>query len=179
MPGRFQNGSSGDVYLYQNEGEKGRLQTNIQTQIDHVKYSGVIDAIRLVKLWRVRRGLEAKTFVLELLVIEILKDKKHESLADQFIHVLKTFSNGFDDIAIEDPANRYGNDLSLIFSDVVKATLTMTAQETLEQIDKRGLQSVFGKPQSGSVASSIPSVADRLSAIAARSPHRSQPWATR
>jgi hypothetical protein len=178
VPGRFQNGSSGDVYLYQSEGEKGRLQTNIQTQIDHVKFSGVIEVIRLLKLWRVRHKLDAKTFVLELLVIEILKDKKHEHLADQFICVLKTFSNGFVGIAIEDPANPYGNDLSLIFSDVVKAAIMKAAHETLEQIDKQGLQSVFGKPQCDSLINSIPSTADRLHEIAARSAHRSQPWAT-
>ena len=87
VPGRFINGSSGDVFLNQNEGDKARLQTNIEKQIAWVRNSGVVPVIRLIKLWKVRCELMAKTFVLELLVIEILKDKALLSLDQQFVHV--------------------------------------------------------------------------------------------
>jgi hypothetical protein len=39
--------------------------------LSHIKNSNVVDAIRLIKLWRVRKALMFKTFVLELLVIKL------------------------------------------------------------------------------------------------------------
>jgi hypothetical protein len=45
-----------------------------------VKDSGVVPAIRLLKLWKVRRGLQVKQFVFELLVIKVLEKKKNASL---------------------------------------------------------------------------------------------------
>ena len=45
------------------------MQTNLKTHIDHIKNSGCVPVIRLVKLWARRNNVEIKTFVLELFVI--------------------------------------------------------------------------------------------------------------
>jgi hypothetical protein len=71
VPGRYIDDSKADTFLYQSSGEKKRLKTNLEVHINHVKDSGVIETIRLIKLWRERKGLKFKTFVLELLVIKL------------------------------------------------------------------------------------------------------------
>jgi len=173
VPGRFIHGSSGDVFLHQNEGSKERLKTNIQTQIDHVKNSGVIDAIRLTKLWREKRGLTTKTFVLELLVIEILKNLVSAALSQQFTTVLAALRDDIDEITIQDPANPTGNNLSAIFTYEVKQQLRNAATETLTQVAERGLQSVFGPVKSSAAPASK---ADRLISIVQSAPGRYKPW---
>jgi hypothetical protein len=82
VPGRFADEAKTDAYLYQASGDKTRLKTNLDVHLEHVKKSGVIDAIRLAKLSNVRNGLPVRTFVLELAVINMLKDKKQAGLSD-------------------------------------------------------------------------------------------------
>lgn len=52
VPGRFTDETQTDAYLYQSNGDKKRLKTNLDVHLDHVRDSGVIDAIRLAKLWK-------------------------------------------------------------------------------------------------------------------------------
>src|ERR1700756_5913851 len=66
VPGQFTDETQTDAYLYQSGGDKKRLKTNLDIHLDHVRYSGLIDAIRLAKLWKVRNDLPIRTFVLEL-----------------------------------------------------------------------------------------------------------------
>ena len=74
VPGRYTSDCESDVFLHRTTGDKERLKTNLQTHVDHIKDSGVTDAIRLMKLWKVRNGITAaKTFVLELLVMKLLR----------------------------------------------------------------------------------------------------------
>jgi hypothetical protein len=70
-------------YLFQSSGDKKRLKTNLDVHLDHVRDSGVIDAIRLAKLWKVRNGLPVRTFVLELAVIKLLEGHKNPSLYEK------------------------------------------------------------------------------------------------
>lgn len=173
VPGRFIPDNSGDVFLHQHEGEKGRLKTNIRVQIAHVKQSGVIEAIRLTKLWRERNRLDTKTFILELLIIEILKEHKANSLAEQFVLVLEAFRDQLDEIAIEDPANPTGNDLSLVFNESAKDQLAKAADETLEKIRKDGIQSLFGEVKT---KAAMPDRVARLNALAGRVTTSYRPW---
>jgi hypothetical protein len=52
VPGRFTDETKTDAYLFQSNGDKRRLKTNLDVHLDHVRDSGVIDAIRLAKLWK-------------------------------------------------------------------------------------------------------------------------------
>lgn len=144
VPGRYLNGTCGPVYLYQNGGDKCRLQTEIEIQIAHVRDSGLTQVIRLIKLWKVREGLDAKTFILELLVIELLVGQHSLGLADQFRYVLERFSDSLDSVQIKDPANETGNDLSSEFNNDLKKRIAALAKCTLNQIDRNGLQAIFG-----------------------------------
>jgi len=147
VPGRFVDGKDGDVFLYPSSGDKERLKTNLDVHIRNVRNSKVIDAIRLMKLWRERNRITVKTFAFELLVIKLLKEKKDKPLGDQLMHVWKKLKENTD-IAIEDPANPTGNNLSDLLNDSVRATLSFFAGTTLQSIKQSGLQVVFGEVES-------------------------------
>lgn len=144
VPGRFTDDSKTDAYLYKPSGEKGRMKTNLDIHISHVKDSGVTEAIRLLKLWRVRNALAVKIFALELIAIELLKRKKSSGLATQLEHIWTELRDRVDDISIEDPANPTGNDLSDLLDTSVRAVLSETARRTLQRIEDQGWESIFG-----------------------------------
>lgn len=147
VPGRYVDGDSGDCYIYQSNGDKERLKTNLDVHIAHVRDSGVTEAIKLLKLWRIRKGIQIKQFIWELLVIKILDGKANNSIENQLLHVWKKLRDSADPIAVEDPANPSGNDLSGILS-AQWAWIKMAADSTLRSIDSTGWESVFGKQTS-------------------------------
>lgn len=144
VPGRFTDDSKSDVFLFCSNGEKKRLKTNLDVHIKHVGDSGVTDAIRLLKLWKLQNGLAVKNFVFELLVIKILKGKKSSGLATQLETVWEKFRDNINEVSVEDPANPAGNDLSDLLNDSVRAGLSSVARRTLELVEKSGWEEVYG-----------------------------------
>ena len=143
VPGRYVDDSKSDCFIYQNGGEKERLKTNLKTHIDHVKKSGVVPAIRLLKLWRVRRGLQVKQFVFELLVIDLLKGKEDSGLDIQLKHVWTRLKESEDPISVEDPANPTGNDLSDLLK-LIWPELSARSRDTLDLLQESRWEAVFG-----------------------------------
>jgi hypothetical protein len=144
VPGRYIDGDKGDVFLYRSTGEKKRLKTNLDIHISHIKDSGVIDAIRLMKLWRVRNNIPIKNFALDLLTIDLLKNKKSLLLTSQLEHVWKEFRDHSNSLSIEDPANPSGNDMSEMLNDSVRQCLKDMATSTLATLEKDGWEAIFG-----------------------------------
>ncbi len=144
VPGRFVDGKTGDVFLYRATGEKKWLKTNLEVHIAHVKDSGVINAIRLMKLWRVRNYVPMKNFVLELITIDLLLNRKGLSLASQLIHVLEEFRDHTDSLTVKDPANPEGNDLSDQLSPANLSILRSIATSTLQTLNTGGWKAIFG-----------------------------------
>lgn len=87
VPGHYLDDTRSDTYLHQNDGDKNRLKTNLDTHIDHIKNSGVIDTLKLLKLMRVRHDLDVKQFALDLLGVELLDGKSSLSLDGQLTHI--------------------------------------------------------------------------------------------
>jgi hypothetical protein len=171
VPGRFINDDGDDVFLYRSIGEKERLKTNLDVHIEHVKDSGVVPAIRLTKLWRTRNGLQFKTFVLELAVVDIL-DGSNDDLEDQLTTVLTKFRDEPGDITVEDPANPSGNDLSEAWNDSVRSNVSAVAKATLSTIETQGWEAVFGKlPDDDDDDKSVDKLRD-----AARTAPSVRPW---
>jgi hypothetical protein len=172
VPGRFVDGNEGDVNLYRTSGEKAYLKTNLQTHINHVKDSGVVPTIRLIKLWARRNNVSIKTFALELLTIKHLAGRQSQLLADQLARILEDFRDHYQSLCIEDPANPQGNDLSELVNETVRATLSSTARVTLERVKSDGWHAVFG-------ATSEDDTAKKLSALrrmAAATPVKPKPY---
>ncbi len=142
VPGRFFDETEGEAWIYQNNADKCRLKTYLDVHIEHIRDSGDVPAIRLAKLWNVREGVGMKTFVLELLVVDLLKQRKGSSLTTQLRYVLEQFRDAADGLSVTDPANG-NNDLTPALA-AVKARLVTAARETLARVDKDGWQAVFG-----------------------------------
>lgn len=155
VPGRYVNGDNGDVFLHQSSGSKQWLKTNLDVHINHIKGSQVTDAIRLLKLWRERNHLPVRTFVLELLAVELLKNKKAAGLTDQLKHVWIKLRDEIATLSVEDPANPIGNDLSDQFDSSVKSFLSSTAKSTLDLIESSGWEKVFGSVSTAAAAPAI------------------------
>lgn len=143
VPGRYTDDDKADVFMHRTTGEKERLKTNLQVHIDHIRDSGVRDAIRLMKYWNARNGIGAKTFVLELLVVKLLAKKKSNTLAEQLAHVLTEFRDSSDGLSVVDPANS-NNDLKPAL-DAVRLMLSSVASTTLAAVDSSGWEGAFGK----------------------------------
>lgn len=146
VPGRFVEGDSGDAFLYQSSGEKKRLKTNLDKHIEHIKGSGHVKAIKLAKLWKIKYGLSIRTFPLELLVIKLLEGTtKDAPVSEKLLKVWKTLKDNSANIAVEDPANPEGNDLSEIFNESVLGGLSFAATQALSSIEQSGWGSIFGE----------------------------------
>jgi hypothetical protein len=143
VPGRFTDDTKTDCYLHQNGGDKQRLKTNLQVHIDHVKGSGVVPALRLLKLWKVRKAIRVKQFAFELLGIELLAKKKSAALSEQVKHVWTEIAAAENPITIKDPANPEGNDLMPLLR-AVWQELRSVSKATLKTLDESGWEGVFG-----------------------------------
>lgn len=135
VPGRFVDESQQDAYLYVQYGEKERMKTNIKTHIKHISESGCREIIKLAKLWSCRNNLHIKTFVIELFVIESLKDFDWKNRLDTgFKQVLESFKSHFVSIRLEDPANS-NNIVSQLLNDAQKKLIAQIAEEQLKSVD--------------------------------------------
>lgn len=171
VPGRFVDGKDGNVFIHQASAQKGWLKTNLDTHIEHIRDSGVVDAIRLVKFWRERNGLSVKTFVLELLTVKLLKDKKTASLETQLKHVWTEFRDNANNLTVEDPANPTGNDLSG-YLDMVRSALAAAARVALAHVEADNWEAIFGEVDQESEEKRVES----LGRIAATVTTREKPW---
>ncbi len=176
VPGRYVDNTFTDVFIHQNEGDKERLKTNIETHIRHVRDSGCTDIIMLGKLWRTRNGLrrDLKTFPLELMVIEVLSADNSGDTEDRFERVLTAFADDIDSISIEDPANPTGNDLNQALSDNLRKRMAKIARDTVDTAHEYGWEHVFGPL--GDKNAALPRV-EVLRSSAAAATVATQPWA--
>lgn len=180
VPGRFVDREEGDVILYSTSGDRERLKTNLDTHIEHVRNSGVIEAIRLMKLWKTRRGVVVKTFAIELLTIDLLEGKSGQTLSRQLRHLWTQLRDNIDNITIMDPANPEGNDLSDLLSPDIRRKLQSESRETLRTVEDDGWEAVFGPTDSNNGdEGEEPRRVEALTRIALSSPVPAKPWCAR
>lgn len=174
VPGRFSGDEQKDVYMHRENDDKVRLKTNPQVHVDHVRDSGVRDAIKMLKYWRERNAVEIKTFVLELLIIDLLKDKKDRRLQTQLSHVWTEFRDHSASLSAKDPANPEGNDLSGFLNESVRNHLSEAAGRSLHQVEADNWESIFGNVASKNASTSAASLS---AAIASRASAKTfKPW---
>lgn len=174
VPGRFVDDTKTYANLYQADGEKDWLKTNLNIHINYIKNSGLTDVIRLAKLWKIKTGLQVKTFVLELMVVAYAKKSTNNPLStglESFWQYLKEHGNN---ITVEDPANREGNDLSGFLSDSTKQLLNYHAEVALSSLNEGSWADVFGEAGKMVGAERV----EALRAVAATLPSSPKPWTT-
>jgi tRNA nucleotidyltransferase (CCA-adding enzyme) len=173
VPGRFTDDKEQDVFIYQQGSEKKWLKTNPAKHISHIRDSELIDAIKLLKLWNVRRGLGLKTFVLELMVVKLISKQKNKPLDEQLITFWQTLVDSRGDVTVEDPANPSGNDLSEFNSVSMQSMLESNATNSLDLIKNSGWELIFVKLDDASNDTK----SKALSNIAVIGATRTKPWA--
>ena len=144
VPGRFTDNKNSDCFLHQEGADKNRLKTNLDVHIEHIRDSGFVQAVRVLKLWKTRKAINVKQFALELLIIELL-DGTDKSLPDQVRYVWTELRDRSEPPAVEDPANPTGNDLSDLLNHTVWSELSSVAKSTLATLDSSGWEAIFGK----------------------------------
>lgn len=117
VPGRALDAAFKYAKLYLSKSDSS-LQTSIKVHIDFVRKSQRRDLVRLLKLWKTRRNVPVKSFVLEILGIEGASGISVTHLECQLVAALKHIRDRIEGSTIVDPANSNNN-----LGD------TMTAQE--------------------------------------------------
>ena len=142
IPGRFTDDEKSDCFLHQEGSDKDRLKTNLDVHIEHIRDSGFVPAIRVLKLWKTRKALDVKQFAFELLIIKLL-DGTDKSLPEQVKYVWTELRDRTEPVSIEDPANPNGNDLSDLLNETVWSDMSAVAKTTLATLEATG-----GRPSS-------------------------------
>lgn len=138
VPGKFINEDNEDCFLYQNIDERYRLQTNIKKHISFVKDSGQVEIIKLAKLWKKRWGLEFKTFVLEVFIVN--KITGQAPLQSRFKNFLQKVVDEIEECRLVDPANT-ANVVSELLNAQEKTFIKNKAKECVDLIEDGELSS--------------------------------------
>lgn len=147
VPGRFIDDTNTDANLYQADGSKDRLKTNLNIHIEHIKNSGLTDVVRLVKLWKIKTGLSIKTFVLELMVVEYANKSENTPLSKGIESFWQYIIDNGNNINVKDPANPDGNDLSVFLDETTKQLLIYQSEVALKSMHEDDLISIFGEAE--------------------------------
>jgi hypothetical protein len=135
VPGRFVDETMGDAYLHVAYGEKARMKTNLDTHIQFVTDSGRQDVLKLNKIWKVRNGIDAKTFVMDIFHIEALKGFSSTGLDLVFKKALEEIANHIETRTIVDPANG-GNIVSQAMSPSQRQAVATFARNALQDLSR-------------------------------------------
>ncbi len=104
IPGKTSNQDPFYAHLF-NRDTGGRFLTSIVRQVSYVTKKKRQDAIRLMKLWKVRRKVPIRTFILEQLVIDSCRGIPRKDLGDQLIIALTHIRDTIKTCHLLDPAN--------------------------------------------------------------------------
>jgi hypothetical protein len=137
VPGRAIDAGFREANLWRRD-KQSTLKTSIKTQIKTVRDSGRRDAIRLVKLWKARHGIDCKTFWLELLIIEGCKGVSG-GLEQELLAAFRYLGDRALTARVLDPANSN----NVISDDVPRATKLLVAQAAQAAIGARYWSEVF------------------------------------
>lgn len=134
VPGRFVDDTETDAFLHIAYGEKERMKTNLDKHIEFVTNSGRQDVLKLAKLWNSRNQIRAKSFVLDIFIIEALSGYTGTDLENTFKKALQEIADRFETAEIVDPANT-GNVVSKVMTDPEKQNVASRAKDVLKAIE--------------------------------------------
>ncbi|HKW93420.1 MAG TPA: hypothetical protein VJX92_16110 [Methylomirabilota bacterium] len=105
VPGRAQDATFRYATLFKNMNPPSTLQTSLKVHIDAVRRTGIQDIVKLMKLWRLRRGLTWSTFALEIAVAQALQGRQKTDYAACLVTVFNFFVANVSSMRFVDPAN--------------------------------------------------------------------------
>ncbi len=143
VPGRALDEENKSANLYDRKLDT-TLKTSVKTHIDTVRNSGRRPIIKLMKLWKKRKSLDFKTFILEQMVIEGAKGKRKDNYESQLLASFKYIYDNIESSRIIDPANS-NNVISDDLTKTSKATIKKKAKKAIRSIEKGAWKELFSK----------------------------------
>lgn len=105
VPGRAQDTTFRYATLFRNQSPSSTLQTSLKVHIDAVRKTGIRDLVKLMKLWRLRKGLAWSTFALEIAVAQALQGRHKTDYAACLQAVFGFLVANVGGMRFVDPAN--------------------------------------------------------------------------
>jgi hypothetical protein len=105
VPGRAQDATFRYATLFKNQSPPSTLQTSLKVHIDAVRKTGIRDIVKLLKVWRLRRGLTWSTFALEIAVAQALQGRQKTDYAACLLTVFNFLVANVSGMRFVDPAN--------------------------------------------------------------------------
>ncbi len=131
VPGRLISTASDDINLYSRLKDTS-MKSNIPKHKEEISKSECRPIIKLMKIWKHQHGIHYKSFALELLTMEALKNFPKNDYGNALMRVLNFAVDNVEIIKLIDPANS-GNDVSDSISAVDKNNLKNQAASSLKQ----------------------------------------------
>ena len=128
-PGAGSEIGTGDHALYWRKKDSWVL-TNVAEHLRVVTGSGRAQEIRALKIWRERQRLDFSSFYLELTVIDALRGRRSQELAENVRRVLQYLADDFSRAHVVDPANPH-NVISDGYGPEEKRAIAMAARKAL------------------------------------------------
>jgi hypothetical protein len=105
VPGRAQDSTFRYATLFKNVAPSSTLQTSLKVHIDAVRKTGIRDIVKLMKLWRLRRGLNFSRFALEIAIAQALQGRSKTDYAACLQTVFDFLAANIARMRLVDPAN--------------------------------------------------------------------------
>lgn len=138
IPGKRKHKSYREAYLYNRETD-GKFLTSINKQVNYIKRRRRSDIIKLIKLWKKRKEVPIKTFILELMVVRGCKGLRRKDLELQLKTALKYIVDNITTIRLEDPANPQ----NIITNDLTTEEKNRIRRLATQAIDAESWSQVF------------------------------------
>lgn len=130
VPGRALDATFVEANLYRTD-TGTTLKTSLKKHIKIVRGSGRLDAIRLMKLWKERRGVPfKKSFLLEVMTIIGCRGTSTTDYSKQLVAALRHIRDTIETCNIKDPANT-ANSLSDDLDKAARAKIKAAADAAL------------------------------------------------
>lgn len=110
-------GNDGRHSLYFNHDDKNYTSSNISETLKYLKGAKLSNEIKLLKIWRNLHGLNLPSILAELIVINVLSDKRDLGLTQKFEAILRYLSTPK---FLEDKYRDPGNNNNIISASVTK-----------------------------------------------------------
>lgn len=142
VPGRKLVNNKNDVYLHVQRDENTRVKSNLEKHVDEISTFGELETIRLLKIWKIKKGFKFKSFALELMTKKALDGTSLNGLDAKFKYMMEYIVDNIDSISLIDPANT-NNNVAETLTDHQKSQIKKFARRALKCIDKNKWNCIF------------------------------------
>jgi predicted nucleotidyltransferase len=134
VPGIKFPGITEDHWLYVKKSGSERIKTNINRHILYVRNSRRINEIKAIKIWCKNHHIDFPSFYLELAVIQAVRGKIVNRIADNVWSVFDYLTTGFVNARFVDPANS---------NNIISDELTLTEKRNIAKIAAESMRKQY------------------------------------